>query len=539
MQTSPVLTVRDLGVRFGDNAAVDGVSFDIRPGETMALVGESGSGKSVTARAVLGLLPPEARITSGAVTLSGTEVLGAPDETVRRLRGGVAAMVFQEPRPSLNPLHTVEKSIGETLRWHAGLSGAAARQRTLELLDMVGLDRPEERLSAYPHELSGGQCQRVMIAGALAGEPRLLIADEPTTALDVTVQRQILDLMAELSRKLHMSVLFISHDLGLVRHYADRACVMRGGRVMEEGNVEQLFTAPRHEYTRMLIGAGATGKPACVAEDAPEILSVDDLKVWFPIKKGFLRRTAGHVKAVDGVSLRLRRGECLGLVGESGSGKSTLGLAVLRLLRGRGRVVFCGEDISGLSESDMRPMRQRLQVVFQDPFGSLSPRMSVEDIVAEGLYAHEKLAREDASARVCEALSEVGLDPAVRHRYPHEFSGGQRQRIAIARALVLRPELVLLDEPTSSLDRSVQFQVIDLLRDLQQRRGLSYLFITHDLHLTHAFCHRVLVMRQGRIVEAGPTREVFSSPQEEYTRTLVSAAALSGCLSGTGLERCA
>nr|WP_209280094.1 ABC transporter ATP-binding protein [Desulfobaculum xiamenense] len=522
------MSVRGLGVRFGRSVAVDDVSLDVLPGETMALVGESGSGKSVTARAVMGLLPPQARVVSGAVSLDGVDVLSASAAELRRLRGGVAAMVFQEPRPSLNPLHTVEKLIGETLRWQKGLAGAAARSRMLELLDMVGMDQPRNYLTAYPHELSGGQCQRVMIASALAGEPKLLIADEPTTALDVTVQRQILDLMADLTRRLSMSVLLISHDLGLVHHYADRAYVMRHGRVMEEGGVDRLFTAPRHEYTRSLVSAGAQGAPAVLGSEPEPILDVRDLKVWFPVRKGLLRRTAGHVKAVDGVSFQLRRGECLGLVGESGSGKTTLGMAVLRLLRGQGRVRFRGEELTALAERDMRPLRRRLQVVFQDPFGSLSPRMCVEDIVAEGLFAHGHPTHEEATRRVCTALDEVGLDPALRHRYPHEFSGGQRQRIAIARALVLRPELLVLDEPTSSLDRSVQFQVIDLLRDLQCQRGLGYLFITHDLHLTQAFCHRVLVMRDGRIVESGATREVFANPRHQYTRTLVDAAAVCG-----------
>ncbi|SKA67660.1 ABC transporter ATP-binding protein [Desulfobaculum bizertense] len=530
--TSSLLSVQNLGISFGETQAVRDVSFDIHPGETLALVGESGSGKSLTAKSVMGLLPPGAQLTGGSVVLDGMDVLSASPQELRRIRGAVSAMVFQEPRPSLNPLHTIEKNICETLLWQQGISGQQAKARCLELLRLVGIDNAAQRCGAYPHELSGGQCQRVMIAAALAGEPQLLIADEPTTALDVTVQSQILELMARLTRQLKMSVLFISHDLRLVRQYADRVCVMHDGMLVEQGGVEQIFSAPKHAYTRQLLGAGLHGQPVELSPVAPSVLTAREMRVWFPVNTGVLRRVRSYVKAVDGVSLDIRQGECIGLVGESGSGKSTLGMALLRLQKSEGQIQFAGQDISSLSEKDLRPMRKKFQVVFQDPFGSLSPRMSVGDIVAEGLWAHEKLRREEAETRVCAALEEVGLDAETRHRYPHEFSGGQRQRIAIARALVLKPRLLLLDEPTSSLDRTVQFQVIDLLRKLQRERGLSYLFITHDLHLTQAFCHRVLVMREGKIVESGAPQDVFLRPRHPYTQQLVQAANACGSFSG-------
>ena len=526
--THPLLQIQDLTIAFGDQCVVRNVSLDVHAGKTLAVVGESGSGKSMTARAAMALLPPEAHIQSGTIQLAGIDMLTASETTLCSLRGSRAAMIFQEPRPSLNPLHSVEKQIGEALLLHMGITGRAARTRTLELLDMVGIDNPQKRLGAYPHELSGGQCQRIMIASALAGEPDLLIADEPTTALDVTVQRQILDLIANLSQELNMATLLISHDLGLVRHYSHNVCVMRDGAIVEQGGTEQIFANPTNENTRDLIQSNVNLTPSKLPGSPEPLLEIKDLKVWFPIKKGLLKRTRDHVKAVDGVSLCVNRGECLGIVGESGSGKTTLGLAALRMLQSKGKINFSGHSLEGINGEKLRSLRKRIQMVFQDPFSSLSPRMSIEQIVSEGLSAHHTLTRQEQDQRVDEVLVEVGLSPEIRNRYPHEFSGGQRQRIAIARALVLRPEFIVLDEPTSSLDRSVQFRIIELLRSLQEKRGLSYLFITHDLHLARSFCHHVLVMRTGRIVEAGPTQSVFDSPKEEYTQTLLDAADLSG-----------
>ncbi len=526
--TAPLLSIKNLSIAFGSRPVMRDVSLSIRPGETLALVGESGSGKSLTARAAMALLPPEANVTAGSVTLDDINVLTAEAAELCTLRGSRAAMIFQEPRPSLNPLHTVEKQIGETLLLHKGLTGDKARQRILELLELVGIDNPEKRLTSYPHELSGGQCQRIMIASALAGEPKLLIADEPTTALDVTVQRQILDLIAGLSQKLNMATLLISHDLGLVRRYAPGVCVMHDGKIVEQGPTEKVFASPASKGARLLLQASRGLVPSRLSERSKPLLTVRNLKVWFPIKKGLLRRTKDYVKAVDDVSLGLRRGECLGIVGESGSGKTTLGLAVLRMLQSTGSVTFDGRRIDEIKGEALRSLRKRMQMVFQDPYGSLSPRMSIAQIVSEGLAAHHTLDRRQRDRKVDAALTEVGLSPDMRDRYPHEFSGGQRQRIAIARALVLRPQFMVLDEPTSSLDRSVQFRIIDLLRGLQEKYGLSYLFITHDLHLTRAFCHKVLVMHAGRIVEAGPTQTVFDTPRENYTQTLLDAADLSG-----------
>ncbi|WP_319542093.1 ABC transporter ATP-binding protein [uncultured Pseudodesulfovibrio sp.] len=526
--TMPLLNVDNLTIAFGQQHVVQNVSFTVHAGETLAIVGESGSGKSMTARAAMAVLPPEAQIKSGTIQLKNTDMLTASDSTLCTLRGSRAAMIFQEPRPSLNPLHSVEKQIGETLLLHKGLTGSSARHRTLELLHMVGIDTPEKRLSAYPHELSGGQCQRIMIASALAGEPDLLIADEPTTALDVTVQRQILDLIATLSQKLNMATLLISHDLGLVRHYSHRVCVMQHGQIVEQGETEQIFAAPANESTQLLIQGNHGLTPSKLPPKKERLLDIQNLRVWFPIKKGLLKRTQDHVKAVDDVSLYINKGECLGIVGESGSGKTTLGLAALRMLRSTGQINFAGQPLEGLKGESLRSLRKRMQMVFQDPFSSLSPRMSIEQIVSEGLSAHHNFSQQEKDRRVDEVLKEVGLSTDIRNRYPHEFSGGQRQRIAIARALVLRPEFIVLDEPTSSLDRSVQFKIIELLRSLQEKRGLSYLFITHDLHLTRSFCHHVLVMRAGEIVEAGPTQSVFNSPKNKYTRTLLDAADFSG-----------
>ncbi|GIX08772.1 ABC transporter ATP-binding protein [Elioraea sp.] len=527
-----LLEVRNLGVAFGAGArqviAAEDVTFSLDRGETLALVGESGSGKSVTALSVLQLLPyPAARHLPGSsVVLDGREMIGADAETLRQARGGIAGMIFQEPMTSLNPLHTIEKQIGEAVLLHRRLTPAEVRARVIACLAMAGFADAEARLSAYPHQLSGGQRQRVMIAMALANDPALLIADEPTTALDVTIQAQILKLLAELKQRLGMAMLLISHDLAIVRRYADRVCVMNRGRIVEQGPVRQVFEDPQHDYTRMLLAAQPRGAPAPVAPDAPEVMAGEDVKVHFPIRRGFLRRTVGWIRACDGVSVRVREGETVGLVGESGSGKSTMGLALLRLVpEARGPVRFEGNDIAGLDRRGLRPLRRRMQIVFQDPFGSLSPRMSLGEIVGEGLAVHAPaLAREERLAMVAQALAEVGLDPRWIDRYPHEFSGGQRQRIAIARALVLKPRFVVLDEPTSALDMSVQAQIVELLRELQARHRLAYLFISHDLKVVRALAHHVVVLKDGRVVEQGPAEAVMDAPKEPYTRALMAAA---------------
>ncbi|MCC2613258.1 ABC transporter ATP-binding protein [Neorhizobium petrolearium] len=528
--TDPLLSVRNLSVAFHQGTdttlAVDGVSFDIRPGEVLALVGESGSGKSVTANSILKLLPyPSASHPSGEILFEGRDLLKASEPELRRVRGNDVTMIFQEPMTSLNPLHAIEKQIGEILELHQGITGQAARIRILELLNQVGIREPEKRLKAYPHELSGGQRQRMMIAMALANRPKLLIADEPTTALDVTVQAQILDLLRGLKGEHGMSMLFITHDLGIVRKFADRVCVMTKGKIVEAGAVEDVFTNPQHTYTRHLLASEPRGEPPQADPSKPVVMEGKDIRVWFPIKAGLLRKVVDHVKAVDGVDLTLRAGETLGVVGESGSGKTTLGLALARLISSQGRIVFIGNQIDQFSFKEMRPFRDRLQVVFQDPYGSLSPRMSVGDIVAEGLKVHERaLSADERDERVAWALTEVGLDPATRWRYPHEFSGGQRQRIAIARAMVLKPRFVMLDEPTSALDMTVQAQVVDLLRDLQKKHDLAYLFISHDLKVVKALANHVIVMRLGKVVEAGPSERIFRAPKEDYTRALMAAA---------------
>ncbi|MCQ1851833.1 ABC transporter ATP-binding protein [Neorhizobium galegae] len=528
--TEPLLSVRDLSVAFHQgrdtSIAVDRVSFDIMPGEVMALVGESGSGKSVTANSILKLLPyPSASHPSGEILFDGKDMLKASEPELRRVRGNDVTMIFQEPMTSLNPLHSIEKQIGEILELHHGINGQAVRIRTLELLNQVGIREPEKRLKAYPHELSGGQRQRVMIAMALANRPKLLIADEPTTALDVTVQAQILDLLRGLKGEHGMSMLFITHDLGIVRKFADRVCVMTKGKIVETGTVEDVFTNPQHAYTRHLLASEPRGEPPPADPSKPVVMEGKDIRVWFPIKAGFLRKVVDHVKAVDGVDLELRAGETLGVVGESGSGKTTLGLALARLISSSGRIAFIGTGIDKFSFKEMRPFRDRLQVVFQDPYGSLSPRMSVGDIVAEGLKVHERsLSADGRDERVAWALSEVGLDPATRWRYPHEFSGGQRQRIAIARAMVLKPRFVMLDEPTSALDMTVQAQVVDLLRDLQKKHDLAYLFISHDLKVVKALANHVIVMRLGKVVEEGPADQIFQAPKQDYTRALMAAA---------------
>ncbi len=524
-----LLEVRDLSVAFRNGErellAVDRVSFDIKPRETVALVGESGSGKSVTALSILKLLPASARHPSGSIRFKGRELMRLPEREIRHVRGNDITVVFQEPMTSLNPLHTVERQIAEVLDLHAGVTGPAARARVIELLGQVGIPDPESRLASYPHQLSGGQRQRVMIALALANEPDLLIADEPTTALDVTVQAQIIKLIKDLQARLGMAVLFITHDLGIVRKTAERVCVMRQGQVVEQGTVADVFADPRHPYTRELIAAEPRPDPAPLQPGAPAVIRTDDLKVWFPVRRGFLRRTVGHIKAVDGVSIEVRKGETLGVVGESGSGKTTLGLAILRLISSQGPIVFMGKSLQGLKFRSMLPFRRDMQIVFQDPYGSLSPRMSLSDVVEEGLWVHHPaMAKAEREERVIRALVEVGLDPETRFRYPHEFSGGQRQRIAVARTLALEPTFIVLDEPTSALDMLIQAQIVDLLRALQKRRHLTYMFISHDLRVVAALASRVVVMRHGKVVEEGPAAELFARPKTDYTRALFAAA---------------
>jgi microcin C transport system ATP-binding protein len=524
--TEPLLQVRDLSVRFGEFEAVKHVSFDIARGETLALVGESGSGKSVTALSVLQLLPyPLASHPNGSIKFHGDEMVNVPPTALQRLRGNRIAMVFQEPMTSLNPLHTIERQINEVLFLHKHLNKAAARARTLELLQLVGLPDAGKRLDAYPHQLSGGQRQRVMIAMALANEPDLLIADEPTTALDVTIQAQILKLLKDLQQKMGMALLLITHDLNIVRKVVDRVCIMTNGEIVEHGPVAQVFGQPQHAYTKKLLAAEPKGVAAVAQADAPVVMEAKDVKVWFPITAGLLRRTVGHIKAVDGISLSVRAGETLGVVGESGSGKSTLAYALLRLQRSEGSIRFRGEELQGRSWNEMRPLRKDMQIVFQDPFDSLSPRLSVFHIVSEGLQVHGIGANEtERRAMVAEALTEVGLDPTAMDRYPHEFSGGQRQRIAIARAIVLKPKFIVLDEPTSALDMSVQAQIVDLLRDLQQKHDLGYLFISHDLRVVRALSNRVMVMKDGKVVEENSAKQIFEAPQSDYTKALIAAA---------------
>ncbi len=530
---TPLLDIRNLSVTFAGRGgakpveAVKGVSFSLDRGETLALVGESGSGKSVTALSVLQLLPyPVAKHGPGSsIRFAGEELVGAAPERLRRVRGDRIAMVFQEPMTSLNPLHTLEKQIAETLLIHRHMSGVAARRRTLELLRLVGLPDAENRLDAYPHQLSGGQRQRVMIAMAIANEPDILIADEPTTALDVTIQAHILQLLKDLRDRFGMALLLITHDLAIVRKMAEQVCIMTQGEIVEAGATTEIFGGPHHPYTRRLLAAEPKGRAAPADPAAPELMAANGIKVWFPIRRGVLRRVGGYVKAVDGVSLAVRTGTTLGVVGESGSGKTTLGLALLRLTGAEGHIRFAAQDIAGLGQRQLRPLRREMQVVFQDPFSSLSPRLSVAQIVEEGLKVHRLAANPAERRRLIEtALVEVGLDPEAAERYPHEFSGGQRQRIAIARALVLKPRFVVLDEPTSALDMSVQAQIVELLRELQSRHGLAYLFISHDLRVVRALAHEILVMKDGKIVEAGSTERVMTAPEHPYTRALMAAA---------------
>lgn len=526
-----LLQIENLGVQFrqGEDVvtAVKEASLHVDEGETVALVGESGSGKSVTALSVLQLLPyPAAVHTPGSsITFRGRQLVGASERELQQVRGDRISMIFQEPMTSLNPLHVVEKQISEVLMVHKGMSQQAARARALELLELVRIPQPEQRLSSYPHTLSGGQRQRVMIAMSLANEPDLLIADEPTTAVDVTVQAQLLKLLEDLRARLRMSMLLITHDLRVVRKMADRVYVMYAGEIVESGPVERVFDQPQHPYTKRLLAAQPGGNPAPVAPNAPVVMKGDNVKVWFPVRRGVLRRTVGHIKAVDGISLRVHEGQTVGVVGESGSGKTTLGLALLRLEQSQGGIQFLGREIQALRAKPLRPLRREMQIVFQDPFGSLSPRLSVAQIVGEGIEVHQ-LADSPAEREqlIIDALKEVGLDPESRHRYPHEFSGGQRQRIAIARAMVLKPRFVVLDEPTSALDMSVQAQIVDLLRELQQRHQLAYLFISHDLSVVRALSDEVIVMRDGQLVEHGPAKQIFDKPREPYTRALISAA---------------
>ena len=522
-----VLDVRDLWVKFSQDGskidAVKGVSFDVGRGEVVALVGESGSGKSVTALSTVSLLSANAEV-GGSVLYEGREMIGGSEQSLQSVRGNDISFIFQEPMTSLNPLHTIEKQLMESLALHQGLVGEKAKQRVIHLLERVGISNAKDRLNAYPHQLSGGQRQRVMIAMALANGPKLLVADEPTTALDVTIQAQILDLLDDLKRDEGMSMLFITHDLGIVGQIADRVCVMQNGLIVETGETSDIFANPKHPYTQKLLNAHSTGAPEAISPDSPVVAETEHAKVWFPIQRGFLKRTVGHVKAVNDATLRIRAGETVGIVGESGSGKSTLAMAMMRLISSEGKISFEGRDLNRLRTKDLRSLRSDMQIVFQDPYGSLSPRMTCAQIIAEGLEVHGAPAGQQHEELVRDILVEVGLDPAMMHRYPHEFSGGQRQRIAIARAMVLRPKFVVLDEPTSALDMTVQVQIVDLLRDLQKKYGLAYLFISHDLKVVRAMSHYVLVMKDGDIVEEGPVDRIFEAPQNDYTRKLMHAA---------------
>jgi len=526
--SAPLLSVNNLSVDFTQGErithAVRNASLQLHKGETLALVGESGSGKSVTAHSILRLLPDSATHPEGNIEFEGQNLLNFSAADIRAVRGNRIGMIFQEPMSSLNPLHSIEKQISEVLFVHQGLSNKQARERTLELLEMVEIQNAKKRLGAFPHELSGGQRQRVMIAMALANKPDLLIADEPTTALDVTVQAQVLQLLRQLQEQFKMAILLITHDLGIVRHHADRVAVMTQGEIVETNVTEPIFLAPQHSYTKQLLASEPRGNPVPISASAPVFVSANNLKVWFPIQKGVLKRTVDHVKAVDGVSLEIRKGHSLGVVGESGSGKSTLGLALLRLIKSEGSIQFGDVHLNNLNQQQITPIRKAMQIVFQDPFGSLSPRMTVEQIVAEGLGIHNLEDQENHQEIIVQALKEVDLDPELRHRYPHEFSGGQRQRIAIARALVLKPSFLVLDEPTSSLDRSVQSQVLELLRDLQNKYNLTYLFISHDLKIIQALCHDIIVMKDGIAVESGPSEKILKQPQNPYTQSLLEAA---------------
>ena len=529
--TDPLLKVSHLSVNFktpgGVFTAVDDVSFSIQKGETMALVGESGSGKSVTALSIMQLLayPAASHTAESSIRFNGEELVGKKDSFMRGIRGSQIGMIFQEPLSALNPLHTVEKQISEVLFVHQGMNKEQARKRVLELMDLVGLENLKDRLDAYPHQLSGGQRQRVMIAMALANEPELLIADEPTTALDVTVQAQVLELLEDLQKKLGMALLLITHDLSIVEKMADRVCVMQKGKIVEQSDTKTLFAAPQHDYTKMLLAAQPRGVAKAAADNAPVVMEGKGVKVYFPNKKNFFGKTTSFVKAVDNVDIVAKKRHTIGVVGESGSGKSTLGLALLRLLKSEGLIQFEGSDIAGKNRKDMRPLRSDMQIVFQDPYGSLSPRMSVSQIIGEGLALHRpELSDAQREELIIEALRDVHMDPETRHRYPHEFSGGQRQRIAIARAMVLKPKFVVLDEPTSALDVSVQAQIVDLLRELQEKNDLAYMFISHDLRVVRAMAHDLIVLKDGKVVESGKAADIFANPKEAYTKALIAAA---------------
>lgn len=522
-----LLRVNNLTVGFRQDGAISeavrGISFDVHKGETVALVGESGSGKSVTALSTVQLLDDNAQI-GGSITYDGAEMVGASERDLRAVRGNDISFIFQEPMTSLNPLHTIERQLTESIELHQGLRGSDVKAKIIQLLNQVGIRDAESRLGAYPHQLSGGQRQRVMIAMALSNGPELLIADEPTTALDVTIQAQILDLLADLKRDVGMSMLFITHDLTIVRKIADSVCVMKDGEIVETGPTAEIFANPQHPYTQMLLSAESAGVPATVPADAPVVVETEQLKIWFPIHAGLLKRTVGHVKAVNDATLTVRAGETVGVVGESGSGKTTLAMAIMRLIGSEGRIAFQGGDIHALNAKQMRPLRGDMQIVFQDPYGSLSPRMTVAEIIAEGLTIHGIAPGKNRRDMVAEIMGEVGLVPSMMDRYPHEFSGGQRQRIAIARAMILRPKLLVLDEPTSALDMTVQVQIVELLRDLQVKYGLAYLFISHDLKVVRALSHKVMVMKQGDVVEAGDAAAIFDAPQHPYTLALMAAA---------------
>lgn len=529
--TNTVLTINGLSVGFGRRDKVEQVTHDvslqIAKGETLALVGESGSGKSVTANAVLKLLPKgSAHYLSGQIEFDGTDILKCSQRELRGIRGGRIGMIFQEPMVSLNPLHKIGKQLVETVAIHRGLRQRAAEQLAIQWLAKVGIRYPEQKVNAYPHELSGGERQRVMIAMALINEPELLIADEPTTALDVSVQAQILDLLKQLQQEMGMAMLFITHDLSIVKRIADRVAVMQHGRLVETGQCQQIFNQPQDAYTRKLINSDPKGLPVSVSDKANTLLDVNQLRVWFPITGGIFKRVVSHVKAVTDMNFTLKKGHSIGLVGESGSGKSTTGMAILRLVKSEGSVAYHGDELQGLDRKAMLPYRSKMQVVFQDPFSALNPRMSVAQVIGEGLRVHQTLTEQEIDQRICEVMKEVDLDAETRHRYPNEFSGGQRQRIAIARALILKPEFILLDEPTSSLDRTVQAQVLELLKSLQQKYQLTYLFISHDLNVVRSLCHYTIVMKQGEIVEQGETLNLFSHPQHAYTQQLVSLSAL-------------
>ncbi len=524
----PVIEIKNLDVFFGHgesaNQVVKSVNLNIDPGETVALIGESGSGKSVTALSILQLLPYPlaAHSDTSSIRFQGAELVNEKESVLRKIRGNQISMIFQEPMTSLNPLHTVGKQIVEVLTLHKGLNKTLAKKRAIELLDLVKIPDPQGRFDSYPHQLSGGQRQRVMIAMALANDPKVLIADEPTTAVDVTVQAQLLELLAELQQRIGMSILFITHDLRVVKKIAQRVYVMKSGEIVESGTTDSVFSTPTHEYTKRLLSSQPSGTPDTIASDAKTLVTIKDVKVWFPIKRGIFRKTIGHIKAVDEVSFDIKEGETVGLVGESGSGKSSLGQAILRLISCEGSIHFQDQELNSLSLKELRPFRRLIQVVFQDPFGSLSPRMTIGQIVGEGLNLLENI--QDAENAVDQALTEVGLDVSMKNRYPHEFSGGQRQRIAIARALILKPKLIILDEPTSALDLSIQSQIIELLRSLQRKYSMSYLFISHDLNVIRALCHKIIVMKDGKFVETGSSQEIFEQSKNAYTRALIDAS---------------